>query len=157
MAYGRLLPALSSLITLVELDEIAKRKGRDYFSDSNIQRVILRAFNLIVEESIKTPFEPREEAVYEDYKPFLEGLIKETRSLDSQIVSAGRLPNLIGSLVVIFDRQMNKLRGVERFRLGIEFIRDQIVKYLTELEQIPEGQEEKLIDVIVGRLQTTLE
>lgn len=154
MVYKRLYPIFSSLVTLVEYDEIGKAEGKSYFSEPTNQGIVLRAIKLLVEDSIKFPYHGEEKKKYEDYHKFFEEALSRLGQLDKQIQAGQKLPNFVNSLVMIISQKTSKLKGVEDFGMKIERIREKIADYLPQLAQIDNGE---LLSGIQAQLEIPLE
>jgi len=145
MVYKRLHPIFSSLVTLVEYDEIGKAEGKSYFSEPTNQGIVLRAIKLLVEDSIKFPYSGEEKKKYEDYHKFFGGALSRLGQLDKQIQAGQKLPNFVNSLVMIISQETSKLKGLEDFGMKqvgmkIERIRERIADYLPQLAQVNNGE-----------------
>jgi len=140
-AYNRLSPLFGSIVAIIEYDVISKAEGRDYFSGQTNQRMVLRAFNMRVEEVIKSPYFQEEAKKYEDYRSFFEGIISGFRQLENQIQSGGPLPDFINSLVLVFSREVTKIEGIENFKINTPGIRNKVKNYLPELRKKGYGEE----------------
>ena len=153
VVYNRLHPILSSLVTLVEYDEIGKTEGKSYFSEPTNQGIVLRAIKLLVEDSIKFPSFGEEKKKYEDYHKFFEGALSRLGQLDKQIQAGQTPPNFVSSLVMIISQEISKLKGVEEFGIKTEKIRERIADYLPQLAQIDNG---KILSGIQAQLEMPL-
>lgn len=139
IVYNRLQPVFSSLVTLTEYDEIGKAEGKSYFSKSVNQRIVLKAFRLLIDDVIKLPFGEKEVKKYEDYRQFFEATLLRLGQLDKQIEQGLEIPNFINSLAMIISQEIARLKGVENFKINIGKIRSDIIGYLPQLEQIDDG------------------
>lgn len=153
VVYNRLHLIFSSLISLVEYDEIGKAEGESYFSEPTNQRMVLKAIKLLVEDSVKFPYFKEEKKTYEDYRPFFEGTLSRLGQLEEQIQAGQKPPNFINSLIVIVSQQTGKLKGVENFGIKIEKIREKIAAYLPQLAQVDNGE---TLAEIQAQLETPL-
>lgn len=143
VVYSRLNPVFGSLMALLEHDEIfnAEKEDSNYFSNPENQRIILKALGIRVENEIKIGYLPEEKKKYEDYLPFLEGVLFRFHQYEEQIqAGTGQPVNFVNSLIVIVSQEISKLKGVRNFRVGIEGIRSKIKHYLPELKGIGEGK-----------------
>ena len=141
VAYNRLPLVYGSLIALIEYDEIFKRSGNDFFSNPENQRVVLRALGLIVESSIKLPYGDEEIKNYSDHQPFLNGYSKKLRGLDQSIERGNKPPiNFVNTLLMFFQQEVNKLKGVENFSVNVEKARMAIANDLPELAKLDDGR-----------------
>lgn len=138
--YNQLIPPYGSLIALMEYDEIGKRDSQDYFSSPTSRQVILKAFSLLIEDHIKSPYPPESLKKYKDYAPFFNRMLKRLRSFEAQIREGIEFPNFVNSLGMIFQQEVNNLEGVENFNLKKNIIRKRIADYLPELEQLDGGK-----------------
>ena len=139
MVYSRLHPIFSSLVTLVEYDEIGKVEGKSYFSESLNQRMILKAMKLLIEDKIKFPYSEEEKKKYEDYREFFEGVTLRLGQLDKQIETGQKPPTFANSLAIIISQETTKLKGVENFGINMEGVRKKIADYLPQLAKIDDG------------------
>ena len=153
VVYKRLHPIFSSLVTLVEYDEIGKAEGKSYFSGPTNQGIVLRAIKLLVEDSIKFPYPGEEKKKYEDYHKFFEGALFRLGQLDKQIQAGQKLPNFVNSLAMIISQETSKLKGVEDFSMKINRVRERIADYLPQLAQIDNGE---LLSGIQAQLEMPL-
>jgi hypothetical protein len=140
VVYNRLQPIFTGLVTLIEADEILKEDSNNSLQDHTTQRLILRAFSLLVEDQIKYRYDEAEAKKYEDYKSFFAKLLSEIRAFDQQI-ELGKYPkNFINSLVIRLAQKVNNdLAGVENFSINTEKIRERIQSYMPQLRQIDGG------------------
>jgi len=139
IVYNRLQPIFAGLVSLIEADEILKEDSNNPFQDPKTQRLILRAFNLLVEDQIKYPYNEDEIKKYEDYKVFFEGFLKRTRSIDNQIKEGGSLPNFINSISLILSQQMDYLPGVRNSSINTQKIRRKIQSFIPQLALMENG------------------
>lgn len=142
--YKRLQPILASLVCLVEYGEIEKAVDGDYFADPLNQRMTLRSFSLLIDQSITSPYEPNEQKGFADYRPFFEGMLKNLRGVDLNIQNGHRYQNFINSLFTIFLQQVNNgLEGVDNFDLSTNKLRNELnelIESLPKLRGLEEGQ-----------------
>lgn len=138
--YPRLNEILEALIALIEFDEIGKFRNKKFFTDSNRQRIVLRAFGLVVEKIIQDPYSQEEGKTYDDYQPFFNGLIKRLKDLDNKIKTKGPLPNLIDSLVSATGEGINTIPRVKNFKINTMTIRKMIREYLPKLVVLDKGK-----------------
>jgi|GEM_PF-5209449 len=153
VVYNRLQPIFSGLVSLIEADEILKEDSNNPLQDPTTQRLILRAFSLLVEDQIKYPYDGAEAKKYEDYKSFFAKLLSEIRTFDKQIEQETPPPNFINSLVMRLSQKVNNLAGVENFSINTENIRGRIQSYMPKLRQI-DG--ENIFQEIKSRWQKAL-
>jgi hypothetical protein len=147
--YNRLQPIFSGLINLVEAEEIF---GKDFFKDKTRQRIILRAFGLLIEDQIKFEYSP-DEKKYEEYRLFFEKFLSKLRSFDQQIEQGQQLPNFVNSLIMVTSQLINSLNGVENFSIKTDEIRRRIKEYLPQLNNVDGG---KIVEEIKNRWQKAL-
>ena len=147
--FDRIHLIFGSLISVLEYEQIGGRRKEEYFYGPKRQRMILRALGLLIEDSIKSPYHPNENVKYEDHHKFLENILGKFRAIDSQIQQGRKLPNFVNSLFMIFIQEVNNLRGVENFNVGIEGIRKEIAGYLPQLEKMEEG---RLVKTILDKM-----
>lgn len=150
LVYTRLQPIFSGLINLIEAEEIL---GENFFKDKTRQRIILRAFGLLIEDQIKFPYSSDERKKYEDYRLFFESFLSRLKLLDRQIDEGIQLPNFVNSLIMVTSQLINNLNGVENFSIKTNEIRRRIKEYLPQLSNIDEG---KILEEIKNRWQQAL-
>jgi hypothetical protein len=139
VVYNRLQSIFTGLVTLIEADEILKEDSNNPLQDSTTQRLILRAFSLLVEDQIKYPYDEAEAKKYEDYKSFFAKLLSEIRAFDQQIEQGTPPPNFINSLFMRLSQKVNNLAGVKNFSINTQKIRERIQSYMPQLRQIDGG------------------
>jgi len=139
MVYNRLHPIFSSLVTLIEYDEIGKAERKSYFSEPLNQEIILRAVKLLIEDKIKFPYSG-EGKNYDDYRQLFEGTLLRLGQVEKQIQAGQKFPNFVNSLVMIVSQETLKLKGVNNFGVDIAGVRKEIADYLPQLAQIDEGR-----------------
>jgi hypothetical protein len=147
--FNRIHPFLGSLISVMEYEQVGREEGRDFFSGREEQRIVLRALNLTIEDSIKFRYGSDEKAKYEDYRKFFENMLGRFRATDSLIQEGRQFPNFVNSLFTIFIQEVNNLKGVENFNIDIERIRRKITDYLPQLKKIDEG---RILEAIIDKM-----
>jgi len=153
VVYTRLRPTFSSLVAVVEYDEISKLEDKKYFSEPVNQRMVLRAVGLLIEDEIKCPYPEEGKKKYDDYRRFFEGTLSRFAQLDKQIQAGRKPPYFVNSLVIVVCQETKKLKGVENFGLNMEKIRGKIADYLPQLAQINYGS---ILSGIKNQLETCL-
>jgi len=139
IVYNRLQPIFAGLVSLIEADEILKGDSNNPLQNPKAQRLILRAFNLLIEDQIKYPYAENESKKYEDYKAFFEKLLSEIRMLDKQMEQENRPLNFINTLAMLLAQRVNDLPGVKNFSINTQRIRERIRFYIPQLQQIDGG------------------
>jgi len=153
VVYNRLQPIFAGLVSLIEADEILKEDPNNPLQDPTTQRLILKSFNLLVEDQIKYPYDEAEAKKYEDYKSFFAKLLSEIRTFDQQIEQGNYPPNFINSLVIRLAQKVNDLAGVENFSINTKKIRERIQSYIPQLTQMENGN---ILQEIKNRWQKAL-
>ena len=151
--YNRLHPIFSSLLTLVEYDEIGRAKGESYFSEPTSQRIVLKALKILIEDKIKFPYREEEILKYEDYDQFFKKALFRLGQLEKQIQTGQGFSNFVNSLLMIFSQETGKLEAVKTFSIKTETIRKAIADYLPQLAQIENGE---LLSEIQAQLEMPL-
>lgn len=156
--YRRLIPIYGALIALVEseLVEIVDNETQDeippkkYFFDEPInQRIVLRAFGLVIEKAIKLPRSASDPSCYEEYRGFFEemegSLILRTNedeccqpSLDFRIETAYRPHDFLAEMAGIFSDCVNT--HIQRSKRALAFSMNDLSVNIYEMRKEITGE-----------------
>jgi len=140
LVYNRLPEIFSSIVSMIEYDEIFKKQGDDFFKDPINQRAVVKAFALVVEDAVKSSQKPEQLKNYEDHLPFFNALINKLKAFDSLVEKETTYPNIVNSLITVFSQSVNETPGVENFNVKTDKIRKIVKDYLPDYETIDAGR-----------------
>lgn len=105
LTYDRLCEVVKLWLRLVEMEEV---RGKNEGGLSNLQkRIIIRAFEWLVESIFTTPYEG-EIKTYDCYRPFRETLLTNLRRIDRHL---DNYPHFIDTLGMLIAQGINTLGG----------------------------------------------
>lgn len=143
--FPRFVPIHRSILTMIELDEIAKIDDLGFFAQPINQKVIIRGLGIIVEDAVKQPIE-YEEVSYNHYKDFLKNMSTNLRKTDERIQKGGSYRDIIDVLASYFLTSIETaIKSYPDFTIDFDSIRGIIRRDLSLLSQ---GERKKIFEAL---------
>jgi hypothetical protein len=137
--YSRLQLIFSGLISLVEIEEILKSNHKKFANNPTDQIIILKAYKVLIEDTLKYDYNySLEKKGFNDYQLFFKWITTHLNLAEKNIKNKGPFPDFINTLFLLFQREVNRLTGVNNFRINTRKIRQEIAKYIPRLNNVDE-------------------